>query len=98
MTMRDALVRLGILPREPMVESSGGLHLYPAPVAERMAATAELEWTERAVLRLVELYAQTGREELLALLVDALRQHHHAVVAYRAAFASPPPPLDRGRG
>jgi hypothetical protein len=62
-----------------------------------MEATAELEWTERAVLRLVELYAQTGREELLALLVDALRQHHHAVVAYRSAFA-PPPPLDRGRG
>ena len=94
--MRDTMRRLGILPRETMVESSGGLHLYAAPVAERMEATAELEWTERAVLRLVELYAQTGREELLALLVDALRQHHHAVVAYRAAFA--PPALDRGRG
>jgi len=71
------------------------LHLYPAPVAERVAATAELESTERAVLCLVDVYAQTGREELLRLLVDALRQHHHAVVAYRQAFA---PPLDRGRG
>lgn len=71
------------------------LELYAAPLEERHAATRELLDAEAVLDACATAWAATGREEVLGLLVVAMRQHRSACEEYLRAFelthAEPPP-------
>ena len=71
------------------------LELYESTLEERHAATRELVNAEAVVDQCAQAYAVTGREEILGLLVAAMRQHRAASEEYLRAFAlthADPPP------
>ena len=63
------------------------VELYAAPLELRYSATRELLDAQATVESCAEAYAVTGSEEVLALLVAAMRQHRRATLDYLTAFA-----------
>lgn len=62
------------------------MELYETPLELRYSATRELLDTQATVEACAEAWAVSGSEEVLGMLIAAMRQHRRAMVSYVEAF------------